>query len=69
MATEGNNVVAIFWMKARAGWSERQKVEHGLVPGLGGFSVISGVERADDLTDDQLARIAARRGIPGEDEA
>jgi hypothetical protein len=59
MATEGNNVAAaIFWMKARAGWSERQKVEHGLAPGLGGFSVISGVERADDLTDDQLARIA-----------
>ncbi|WP_372624327.1 hypothetical protein [Falsiroseomonas sp.] len=56
MATEGNNVAAaIFWMKARAGWSEKQRVEHGLA---GGFTVISGVPRADDLTDDQLARIA-----------
>ncbi|WP_372624740.1 hypothetical protein [Falsiroseomonas sp.] len=56
MATEGNNVAAaIFWMKARAGWSERQRVEHSLA---GGFTVISGVPRADDLTDDQLARIA-----------
>jgi hypothetical protein len=59
MATEGNNVAAaIFWMKARAGWSERRRVEHGLAPGAGGFTVISGVPRADDLTDDQLARIA-----------
>ena len=28
MATEGNNVAAaIFWMKARAGWREKQQVE------------------------------------------
>ncbi len=26
-ATEGNVAAAIFWLKARAGWSERQKVE------------------------------------------
>jgi hypothetical protein len=60
MATEGNNVAAaIFWMKARAGWSERQRVEHGLAPGAGGFTVSSGVERVDQLSDDELARIAA----------
>jgi hypothetical protein len=57
MATEGNTVAAaIFWMKARAGWSERQRAEHGLA---GGFTVISGVERVDQLSDDELARIAA----------
>jgi hypothetical protein len=28
MATEGNNVAAaIFWMKARAGWREKQQIE------------------------------------------
>jgi len=28
MATQGNNVsAAIFWMKARAGWSEKNRVE------------------------------------------
>ena len=59
MATEGNNVAAaIFWMKARAGWSERQRIEHGMAPGMQGFTVISGVERADQLRDDELARIA-----------
>ena len=59
MATEGNNVAAaIFWMKARAGWSEKQRVEHGLAPN---YTVISGVPRADDdLTDEELMRIAAR---------
>jgi len=64
MATEGNNVAAaIFWMKARAGWSEKQRIEHGMAP----YAVISGVPRADDLTDDELARIASR-GLD-EDEA
>lgn len=58
MATEGNNVAAaIFWMKARAGWSERQRIEHGFG---GPLAVISGVPRADDLSDDQLARIAGQ---------
>jgi len=60
MATEGNNVAAaIFWMKARAGWSEKQRLEHGMVPT---FAVISGVPRDDDLTDAELMRIA-RRGL------
>ncbi len=63
MATEGNNVAAaIFWMKARAGWRDRHTVEHGLAPNAQGFCVISGVERADDLSDEQLMHIA-RRGI------
>ena len=58
MATEGNNVAAaIFWMKARAGWSEKQRVEHGMAPQ---YAIFSGVPRADDFTDDELARIAAR---------
>ena len=59
MATEGQNVAAaIFWMKARAGWREKQRVEHGLAPN---YTVISGVPRADDyLTDEELMRIAAR---------
>ena len=66
MATEGNNVAAaIFWMKARAGWSEKQRIEHGLA---GPISVISGVPRADDLTDEQLARIAMRGGRDEEDD-
>lgn len=65
MATEGNNVAAaIFSMKARAGWSEKQRIEHGLP---GPFSVISGVPRADDLTDDQLARIVATGPSEGAD--
>jgi hypothetical protein len=58
MATEGNNVAAaIFWMKARAGWSERQRIEHGFG---GPLAVISGAPRAEDLSDDQLARIASQ---------
>ena len=27
-ATEGNTAAAIFWMKARANWSEKQRFEH-----------------------------------------
>ena len=56
MATSGNNVAAaIFWMKARAGWSEKQRIEHGIGP----LTVISGVPRANDPSDDELARIAS----------
>jgi hypothetical protein len=37
MATQGNNVAAaIFWMKARCGWSERQQLE---VTGRGGMPI------------------------------
>ena len=62
-ATEGNNVAAaIFWMKARAGWSEKQRVEHCMAP----FAVISGVPRDDALTDAEPTRVA-RRGLDDEE--
>jgi len=33
MATQGNNVAAaIFWMKARAGWREKQEIELNFRP-------------------------------------
>ncbi len=45
MATSGNTAAAIFWMKARAGWSERVRAE--LVGADGGpIQVITGVPRA-----------------------
>lgn len=56
MATTGKNVAAaIFWMKARAGWREKQQVEH-----TGGLQYVihTGVPRADSLTDAELERIA-----------
>jgi hypothetical protein len=57
MATEGKNVAAaIFWMKARAGWREKQQVEHGFAPG----AVISGGHPAEDLTDEELMQIIRR---------
>jgi hypothetical protein len=57
MATEGKNVAAaIFWMKARAGWREKQQVEHGFTPG----AVISGGYTADQMTDEELEQIIRR---------
>ncbi|TCI00789.1 hypothetical protein EJV46_01010 [Roseococcus sp. SYP-B2431] len=54
MATEGKNVAAaIFWMKARAGWREKQQVEHGFTPG----AVISGGYPPEEMTDEELMRI------------
>jgi hypothetical protein len=54
----GNNVAAaIFWMKARAGWTERHRVEHGLA---GQLAAVSGVPWGDQLSDEELMRIAAR---------
>jgi hypothetical protein len=59
MATQGKNVAAaIFWMKARAGWRDRPDVER-LSAGMQPRHVISGVPRLDDLTDEELMRIAA----------
>jgi hypothetical protein len=56
LATQGKNVAAaIFWMKARAQWREKHEGEHG----YGQVAVISRVPRAEDLTDDELARIIA----------
>lgn len=50
MATEGNNVAAaIFWMKARAGWREKQQIE------LSGLTL-------QQLSDEDLERIIARLG-------
>src|SRR5471030_1926649 len=56
MATQGNNVAAaIFWMKARAGWREKQEIELNARP----------IERA---TDDDLMKLImdARRQVEGE---
>ena len=42
-AITGNTAAAIFWMKARAGWSEKQQHEHS---GLGGGPIqIQTIER------------------------
>ncbi|HYF08417.1 MAG TPA: hypothetical protein VD970_12410, partial [Acetobacteraceae bacterium] len=47
MATKQNNVAAaIFWMKARAGWSERQRIE-----------VSAGPLDPSQMTDEQLMRV------------
>jgi DNA-binding XRE family transcriptional regulator len=67
MATTGKNVAAaIFWMKARAQWREKHEVEHSAGRGTT-FAVISGVPRADDLSDAELERIV-RRGRDDDDE-
>jgi hypothetical protein len=47
MATQGNNVAAaIFWMKARAGWREKQDPQHS--GELSVIQVVTGVPRAAD---------------------
>ena len=47
MATQGNNVAAaIFWMKARAGWREKQEMHHSGEPVI--IRVVTGVPRATD---------------------
>jgi len=54
MATQGNNVAAaIFWMKARAGWREKQEVHHSGEPVV--FQIVTGVPRVDTpvLTPDE----------------
>jgi hypothetical protein len=68
MATTGKNVAAaIFWMKARAGWTERHRVKHDALGGRVALAVITGVPRAEDLSDDDLARIAAQ-GLNDDDD-
>ena len=48
-ATSGNVGAAIFWMKARAGWREKQVVEHTGEEGAPiHFSIVTGVPRAED---------------------
>jgi hypothetical protein len=69
MATQGKNVAAaIFWMKARGGWREKQEVDANLRTDMRAIHVVTGVPRAmDDMTDEELMRIAAggRRRIAG----
>jgi hypothetical protein len=61
MATQGKNVAAaIFWMKARAGWREKQEIDASVRTDMRAIHVVSGVPRAaDDLTDEELMRIAS----------
>lgn len=47
LATEGNVTAAIFWMKARAGWREKQDAD------------LNVRHDASTLSDDALAAIAA----------
>jgi hypothetical protein len=47
-------------MKARAGWREKQQVEHEFAPG----AVISGGHPAEDLTDEELMQIIRRGQHP-----
>ena len=69
MATQGKNVAAaIFWMKARAGWREKQEVDANVRSDMRAIHVVTGVPRAmDEMTDQELMRIAAggRRRIGG----
>lgn len=62
MATQGNNVAAaIFWMKARAGWREKQTVEHSVAPSP--LSVITGVPR-EHPTNEEWAAHFAEQNLP-----
>lgn len=69
MATQGKNVAAaIFWMKARAGWREKQEVDANVRSDMRAIHVVTGVPRAmDAMTDEELMRVAAggRRRIGG----
>lgn len=52
-AVAGNTTAMIFWLKCRAGWKEKQEVEHSGQIALG---TAAGVERLQS----ELARIVAR---------
>ena len=69
MATQGKNVAAaIFWMKARGGWREKQEVDANVRTDMRALHIVTGVPRAaDEMTDEELMRIAAggRRRISG----
>ena len=73
MATQGKNVAAaIFWMKARGGWREKHEVDANVRTDMRAIHVVTGVPRAgDDMTDEELMRIAAggRRRIAGRRDA
>lgn len=53
-AISGNVSAQIFWCKTRLGWSETQKLEHA---GPNGGPITT--RNASDVTDDELAAIAA----------
>ena len=62
MATQGKNVAAaIFWMKARAGWREKQQVGHtgGATP----FVIYAGVPRGDRTAEEWQAEYAPKPKI------
>ena len=62
MATEGNNVAAaIFWMKARAGWREKNNLE---ITGKDG-GAIEGIRVRFVRPDDDHANPPPPRRIPG----
>lgn len=67
MATQGKNVAAaIFWMKARAGWREKQEIDANVRSDTRALHIVTGVPRSvDEMTDEELLRIAAggRRGV------
>ncbi|WP_310625789.1 hypothetical protein [Limnohabitans sp.] len=51
---EGNTTAQIFWLKTQGGWREPQRVE---LTGKDGAPLIP--TKLDDMTDEQLAAIAA----------
>jgi hypothetical protein len=50
-AVDGNITAMIFWLKTQAGWSERNTLDLNVNP-----------KKLDDMTDEQLAAIAAGSG-------
>ena len=68
-ATVGKNLgAAIFWLKAQAGWREKQEVDANVRSDMRAVHIVTGVPRAmDEMTDQELMRIAAggRRRIGG----
>jgi len=56
-AIGGNVTAMIFWLKCQAGWKDSQRLE---VTGKDGVPLIP--QKLDDMTDEQLAAIAAGGG-------
>lgn len=68
MATQGNNVAAaIFWMKARAGWREKQDLEHS--GNLAIIHVVTGVPRDGDPSEADEAETRAIGWVGRQDAA
>ena len=64
MATQGNNVAAaIFWMKARAGWREKQEMHHSGEPVI--IRVVTGVTRSDDPDPSEPDELCSGRWSAG----